>query len=109
MYWLLILYLTLMRKNETAYLYAKKPANPPGLTSVPERKRNTQDQQSILKYCIYHLLTFTLYLLLFIQEKAKTEIPLEDKTYGNARELVQIFKNSVSFNHNILHTRYISQ
>lgn len=98
-----------MRKNEPAYLYAKKPANPPGLTSVPKQKWDTQDQQSVLKYCIYHLLTFNLFLLLFIQEKAKTEIPLEDKTYGDAKELVQIFKNLFSFNHNILHTRYITQ
>lgn len=62
---------------------------PPGLAPGPEQKKEHRGSiectlKSLKRY-IHHLLTFTLFLLLFIHKKAKPEIPLEAKTYGNAK------------------------
>lgn len=82
---------------------SKNFASPPGFASVAEQERNTQDQESTLKSLkqyMYHLLTFALFLLLFIHLKATPKIPLEADLMEMPNKLVQNFTNLVSFNHN---------
>lgn len=88
--WLLTPYLILIRKDQTAQVSSKKLTNPDpqDLHQALNKKgtpRINRVYSQIPPSYIHHLLTLALFLLLFIPEKAKPEIPLEAKTYGNAK------------------------
>jgi hypothetical protein len=74
---LLVIYLTDKRAPSIQAEF-KEAFQPPGEAAIPEQKRNTpgftESTLKSLKHNTYYLLTFILFLLLFIYVKAQPEI-----------------------------------